>query len=110
MHTNKETYDQFAISVNIQFKGVWINDSGLLPVKHSKTYLYTEYNGKCLVYDDFDNIPPKNYLQFIVPKNESYFVMVLPPGEEIFLIFQHWLNVNPAIKDISSDTIINVKR
>ena len=111
INTDKNTYEKYAIPVNVLLQGLWVNDTGPpIPVNSTVSELYTKYNGKCKVFHISQNIKSKEYLQFKLPRNEENFVMILPRGEELFLIAQLWLNGNPTFIEITSDIDMNIER
>ena len=65
---------------------------------------------QCQFYHFKEHIEPKTYLEFDVPKNESFFVMALPKGWEVFMINQQWLFSSPSSITISSDMLLDISR
>ena len=49
-------------------------------------------------------------MEFRVPKNESHFLTILPPGYELFIIDQQWLFRDPETIPIETDMMISVKK
>ena len=111
INTDINTYEKYAIPVNVLLQGLWVNDTGpSISVNFTVSELYTKYNGKCKLFHILQKIKPKEYLQFKLPRNEENFVMILPRGEELFLIAQLWLNGNPTFLEIASDIEMNIER
>jgi hypothetical protein len=79
-------------------------------VNHTVDYIYTIYNGKCKRYRILQTMTPKNYLTFHARKNETLLMFLLHPGEEIFLLWQQWLNVLAPVVEISSDVLVETER
>lgn len=52
----------------------------------------------------------RKYMEFRVPKNESHFLAILPPGYELFIIDQQWLFRDPETIPIETDMMISVKK
>ena len=111
INTDMNTYEKYALPVNVLLQGLWVNDTGpSISVNFTVSELYTKYNGKCKLFHILQKIKPKEYLQFKLPRNEENFVMILPRGEELFLIAQLWLNGNPTFLEIASDIEMNIER
>ena len=74
--------------------------------------MYTAYNGKCQLYEFYDPIAPKSYLQFYVPKNQSFFAMILPRQMELFMLTQQWLDggIGASIPIDAKDMIVYINR
>ena len=93
------------------YLGLLIDENGPhFNVNHTISYLYTMYNGRCQFYHFKEHIEPKTYLEFDVPKNESFFVMALPKGWEVFMINQQWLFSSPSSITICSDMLLDISR
>ena len=66
INTDKNTYEKYAIPVNVLLQGLWVNDTGPpLTVNSTVSELYTKYNGKCKVFHISQNIKSKEYLQVL---------------------------------------------
>ena len=110
VNTDRNTYDNYAIPVNVLLKALWTNDTGpAVSVKSTVSDLYTKYNGKCKVFKILQKIKSSDMLQFKLPKSEENFVAIIPGGEELFLIAQLWLNGNPTFIEITSDMKIYIE-
>ena len=110
VNTDRNTYDNYAIPVNVLLKALWTNDTGpAVSVNSTVSDLYTKYNGKCRVFKILQKIKSSDMLQFKLSKSEENFVAIIPGGEELFLIAQLWLNGNPTFIEISSDMKIYIE-
>ena len=72
--------------------------------------IYTVYNGKCQLFKIHEKLKKKVYVEFHVPKNQSYNVLSLSDGYEMFMINQQWLFNTPNSISIASDLLIDIKR
>ena len=110
MKTDQQVYDQYAIPINIKLAGLeplkQIND---FKVNYTITEIYTEYYGKCQMYQFFGRFEIGRFIIFEASRSESNYAMVIPPETEIFFNY-NWLYTSPTAIQIKSDITINIKK
>ena len=108
--TDQQVYDQYAVPINIKLAGLeplkQIND---FKVNYTITEIYTEYYGKCQMYQFFGRFEIGRFIIFEASRSESNYAMVIPPETEIFFNY-NWLYTSPTAIQIKSDITINIKK
>ena len=108
MKNDRQIYDQYAVPVNIklsedqfQFDETKLN--------YTTTEIYTEWSGKCRLFHFFGTFEFRKYLLFEARRSESNYLMVIPPGTEMFFNYD-WLYTIPTPIQINSDVSVNIKK
>ena len=70
----------------------------------------TRYNGLCRVFQMKNEMSPKSYYIFRMPKNETYLLTITAPNEYIFLMEQQWPDTIRDTVEINSDCVIEFEK
>ena len=70
----------------------------------------TRYNGLCRVFQMKNEMSPKSYYIFRMPKYEKYLLTITAPNEYIFQMEQQWPNTIRDTIEINSDSVIEFEK
>ena len=109
MKQDQQIYDQYVVPINIKLsKSQQFHFDGI-KLNYTMTEIYTEWYGKCQVFQFLDTFESRKWLVFEALRNESNYLMVIPPGTEIFFNYD-WLFTSPTAIQINSDINVNIHR
>ena len=101
MKNDQQIYDQYAVPVNIKLSENQFDFDGI-KLNYTTTEIYTEWSGKCRLFQFFGTFEFRKYLVFEARRSESNYLMVIPPGTEMFFNYD-WLYTSPTAIQINSD-------
>ena len=106
MKNDQQLYDQYAVPINIKLNETQIYFD---EINYTTTEIYTEWYGKCRVFQFFGTFESRKWLNFEAQRNESNYLMVIPPETEIFFNYD-WLFTSPSAIQITSDINVNIQK
>ena len=106
MKTDQQIYDQYAVPINIKLSD---NQIDFDEINYTTKEIYTEWYGKCRMFQFFGTFESRKWLKFEARRNESNYLMIIPPGTEIFFNYD-WLFTAPTAIQINSDVNVNIQK
>ena len=108
MENDQQIYDQYTVPINIKVSEEQKYLGGIKP-NYTIIEIYTKFYGKCQMFQFSGTFESRKYLVFEAWRNESNYLMVIPPGPEIFFNYD-WIFTRPTPIPINSDKVVSIQR
>ena len=108
MENDQQIYDQYTVPINIKVSEKQKSLGGIKP-NYTITEIYTKFYGKCRMFHFMGTFESRKYLVFEAWRNESNYLLVIPPGTEIFFNYD-WIYTRPIPIQINFDVVVSIQR